>query len=74
MKLGDFIRESRLNKGMSQKDFSDFLGVSYVSLNRAENNHKCGLKLLNALSENLDISIAELRQMIVEENEINEQE
>lgn len=74
MKLGDFIKESRLNKGMSQKDFSDFLGVSYVSLNRAENHHKCGLKLLNALSENLDVSIAELRQMIVEEDEINEQE
>jgi transcriptional regulator with XRE-family HTH domain len=71
MKLGEFIKESRLNRGLSQHDFSKMLNVSYVSLNRAELYHRCGNKLLKALNEVTGVSIAELRQMMVEKNELH---
>jgi len=69
MKLGDFVREERLNRGMTQNEFADVLGLSYVSINTLENKNQCGIKIIKKLSEYLQVSIPELRAMLDENNQ-----
>lgn len=68
MKLGDFVREERLNRGMTQNEFADAVGLSYVSINSLENGNQCGIKIIKKLSEYLDVSIPQLRAMLDENN------
>ena len=73
MKLGDFIKKKRLDLSMSQMDFGDFVGVSFVTVNSIENKHSCGLKTLRLLSEALNEPVQKLREMMVDNNETDEQ-
>ena len=66
MKLGDFVKEKRLNLSMSQTDFGEHIGVSFVTINNIEKKHYCGLKTLRILSENLNVTTEKLREMMVE--------
>lgn len=68
MKLGDFVKQRRLEMSMSQTDFGDFVGVSYVTINAVENHHTCGLKTLRLLAEKLQVPTQDLRAMMEREN------
>lgn len=68
MNLGDFVREERLNRGMTQHEFADAVGLSYVSINTLENKNQCGIKIIKKLSEYLEVSIPELRAMLDVDN------
>lgn len=70
MTLGEYIKETRLNKGMNQTQFGEFVGVSYVSINHLENKNTCGLQMLRKLSKALGVPIKDLRSMM--NNEDNE--
>lgn len=64
-KLGSFVKEKRLDLGLSQNEFANHVGVSYVTINNIENNHKCGLISLRKLSQALKVETKELRSMMV---------
>jgi transcriptional regulator with XRE-family HTH domain len=61
LKLGEFIKEERLNRGLTQTELANQLGVSYVTVNKLENRNHCGVKTLLALSLFLGVSLTELR-------------
>lgn len=71
LKLGEFVKDERLNRGLTQQDLAQALAVSIVTINAIENKHTCGIKLLKRLSEFFEVSIPELREMVV--NEDNQQ-
>ena len=64
-KLGSFVKEKRLDLGLSQNEFANRVGVSYVTINNIENSHKCGLISLRKLSQALNVETKELRSMMV---------
>lgn len=68
MNLGEFVKDERLNRGMTQSEFAHEVGVSYVTINTIENKSDCGINVLKKLSAYLDVSIPELRQMQKYEN------
>jgi len=69
MRLSDFVRESRLNNGLSQEQLARKLDLSYVAVSKVENGHGCGMKVLRALSDFTDTPIAKLREMLNEDYE-----
>lgn len=69
MLLGNYVRNERMNMGMSQKEFGRYLGISYVSISNLEKSHKCGLSILKKLSKYLNVSIEELRKMMVQDED-----
>lgn len=68
MKLGEFVKEKRLDLGLSQAEFGTHVGVSYVTINNIENKNKCGLITMRKLSKSLEITTKELRAMMNDEN------
>lgn len=68
MKLGEFIKEKRLDLGLSQAEFGKKIGVSYVTINNIENQNKCGLITMRKLSKELEVSTKDLRAMMIHEN------
>lgn len=61
MRLGEYVKELRLNKGLSQKMLAEICELSFVTINHVENQHKAGIKTLNALSNYFEIPIEEFR-------------
>lgn len=69
MKLGSYIKEFRLGKGLSQTEFAKEFGVSTTTINRIEKNkYKLGLKTLKILSKITKKTINEIREMEHNEN------
>ena len=68
-KLGDYVKERRLEMSMSQKDFGDWVGVSYVTINAVENHHTCGLKTLRLIADKLEVLPQDLRAMMERESD-----
>lgn len=64
MNLGEFIKEERLNRGLTQTALANEVGVSFVTINKIEKTHHCGIRTLAALSEFFGISLTELRNMV----------
>lgn len=70
-KLGNYVKEKRLDLGLSQNEFGDYVGVSYITIHNVETQSKCGLATLRKLSKALDVDTKDLRAMMVQ-NEDNE--
>lgn len=64
MSLGEFIKDERLNRGLTQVDLAKEIGVSFVTINKIENTSMCGIRTLAALSNYFGISLTELRSMM----------
>ena len=60
--LSTFLRELRLNEGMTQKELSQNLNLHRNTIIRAENNHNITLITLFELADACDISLSELFQ------------
>ena len=68
MKLGDYIKQERLNRGLTQRELARECDLSFVTINSIENNKKPGIKSINVLSRFFDTEITELRRMLDEDN------
>jgi len=68
MKLGEFVKQQRLNKGLTQEQLANLCELSFVTINAIENNRKPGIKSINILSRVFETSVADLRNMINENN------
>lgn len=59
--IGKFIATTRKEKGLTQKELADQLGVNYRSVSRWENGYCMpDLSLLQELSKELEVSVQEL--------------
>ena len=66
--FGKWLKEQRLNAGLTQQELANMLGISRQSIIEFESGQRtAGLNALKRISEFFNISIYELRQM--EENE-----
>lgn len=60
-KIGSFIQLSRKEKGMTQKDLADQIGVSDKTISKWENGNSVpDTEILTSLCKSLDISVNEL--------------
>ena len=60
-KIGSFIQLSRKEKGMTQKDLADRIGVSDKTISKWENGNSVpDTEILTSLCQSLDISVNEL--------------
>ena len=60
-KIGSFIQLSRKEKGMTQKDLADQIGVSDKTISKWENGNSVpDTEILTSLCQSLDISVNEL--------------
>lgn len=63
LKFGKFIREVRLEKGLTQRELADMLHVSNKAVSKWENGVGFpDIKLLEPLADSLDVSLLELMQ------------
>jgi transcriptional regulator with XRE-family HTH domain len=63
MTLGEYVKERRLNAGMSQTDLADELGLSITTIVNIERDKTAGLKSLNALAEYFKVDVKMLRAL-----------
>lgn len=72
MFLGEILRQSRINLGISQKEMADALGVTYSFLCKVEKNEKkISIDKLKHISEILDIDFTELKIQLYCDKVIN---
>ena len=62
--LSTFLRELRLNEGMTQKELSQNLNLHRNTIIRVENNHNITILTVFELADALNISLSELFQDI----------
>lgn len=61
IKVGSLIKELRLSKGYTAKDFSKKINIPYSTYSNYENNNRePSLDVLHKICDNLDITIDEL--------------
>lgn len=64
MKFKDWLKEARLNAGLSQVNLARELGINYVTLNNYENGKNFpSISVLKIIAEYFKVEIAELRKM-----------
>lgn len=71
-KLGDFIREKRLNHAMTQEDYAHKIGITQTTLSKIENGEPIGSNVVRKLATFTNISTKVIREMML--FEIDEQE
>lgn len=64
--FGKWLKEQRLNAGLTQQQLADLLGLTKTSIISYENGNKAGLQAINKISEFFNIEICELRKMMEE--------
>ncbi len=65
--FGKWLKEQRLNLGLTQKELAILLGLTEQTIvNFESGKHTAGLKALKKLSDFFGISIYELRQKMEE--------
>ena len=61
IQVGTRIKELRKEKGISQKDFAELVGIKYSTYSNYENNNREPTKLqLKKIADKLDVSVDEL--------------
>lgn len=61
VKIGSLIKELRLSKGYTAKEFSKKLHIPYSTYSNYENNNRePNLDVLNKICENLDVTVDQL--------------
>jgi transcriptional regulator with XRE-family HTH domain len=66
MSLADLVRQSRLDKAMTQKELAYALRLSLVTISNLENGRKAGPKVLKAISRFTNMETRVLRKMMEE--------
>ena len=66
MKFKDWLKESRLNAGLTQTALAEELGITYVILNLYENGKRFPkISVLKKIADYFKVEISELRKMEV---------
>ena len=64
MKFKDWLKESRLNAGLSQVNLAKELDINFVTLNHYESGKFFpSISVLKRIAEYFNVEIAELRKM-----------
>lgn len=72
MFLGDILRQSRINLGISQKEMADSLGVTYSFLCKVEKNEKkISFEKLYHIAKLLNMDYTELKMQFYCDKVIN---
>ena len=67
MKLCDFIKSERQKRLMNQREFGEFLDLTFVTICRIEKGKgKPSIKVLKKISEKLNVSPEKLIKMLGE--------
>lgn len=65
--FGKWLKEQRLNLGLTQKELANLLGLTSVTINNFESGKRtAGLSAMKKLSDFFGISIYELRKLMEE--------
>jgi len=60
-RIGNFIKELRLEKNLTQKEFADILGVTYQAVSKWENGKNVpDIGTMKLISEKFDVNIEEI--------------
>ena len=63
LKTGEFIREARKKKGLSQNDLAEKLNITRVAVSKWENGHNLpDIVIMKELAEILDVDINEIME------------
>ena len=66
MKFKDWLKESRLNAGLTQTALAKELGITYVILNLYENGKRFPkISVLKKIADYFKVELSELRKMEV---------
>lgn len=66
MEFKDWLKEARLNAGLSQVNLAKELGINYVTLNHYENGKFFpSISVLKIIADYFNVEVAELRKMEV---------
>ena len=64
MKFKDWLKESRLNAGLTQTALAEELGITYVILNLYENGKRFPkISVLKKIADYFKVELSELRKM-----------
>lgn len=66
MTLADFVRQTRLDNAMTQKELANKLKLHLVTISNLENGRKAGPKVLKAISRFTNMETRILRKMMEE--------
>lgn len=66
MKFADFVRQTRLDFAMTQKEFAYVTKLHLVTISNIENGRKAGPKVLKAISRFTNMETRILRKMMEE--------
>ena len=62
--FGEWLRNERLNRGMSQKELAKAIGLTYVVISNFENGYKFpSIRSIGLIAKYFGISIEEIRKM-----------
>lgn len=62
-KLSDMIKKYRFENSLSQKEFANLVGISYVQINNIENErHKPSMKTFSKLASFLSIKYEDIKK------------
>ena len=64
MTLADFVRQTRLDNAMTQKELANKLKLHLVTISNLENGRKAGPKVLKAISRFTNMETRILRKMM----------
>ena len=64
-KLGEWLKEKRLNKAMSQVEYAEKIGISNVTLSKVESGESVGSNVLRKLSIETGVATKMLREMML---------
>ena len=64
-KLGEWLKEKRLNKAMSQVEYAEKIGISNVTLSKVESGENVGSNVLRKLSVETGVATKMLREMML---------
>lgn len=68
IKAGQFLKSSRINKGMTGQELGHFLSVSQQQVSRYENGkNKLTIEMLNLMFNHLDISWKDFVNNVIED-------
>ncbi len=68
-KLGNFIRNKRLDMAYNQKMLAEKIGITYVSLSKIENGQHCGSCIIRKLAKYFNLPTVEIRKLMLSQEE-----
>ena len=73
--FGNWLREKRLDSGMTLMELSEVLDISYVTLSNLElNKYKPSISVLRRIAEQFDTDVGDIRRIIKGEEQNGNQD